>query len=236
MRIARSVVSSTSFLFWPTVLAVSIGVTFHAPLLYAEAGPAPPPACTDEPFEKCADAGEGQICSDTEYSIARCRPDVCLPSSEQGGMVQSLSCSDGLNKCAYYDTIVEPCRGKAIGDSCVVNFFYGGTRACAKLDSNRDDCVVKTDAGTYEHFTPTACLPVYPTSGGNGSDSGSSSSGSDAGANPEAPTRGDASSGSGCSLSGTSKSESVLFTIPLGLGLAFTFFRRARRRRAVERN
>lgn len=211
MRVTRSLLAAASSLIWPTVvLAIPMGITFGAARVYAEAGKAPPPACTESIVTACADAGAMHACDCGASSACACTPEQCVAAS---GVTEALVCKPVLTACSAY--AVAPCEGKAADAACVQTDTAGKTVASGTCRVLPNGCLVKNDGGVYETSSPLACAAALD---GTGASTTTPATKSD-----------DADGGSGCSMPPGAIGSSTPLAMPLAMGLAAALRRRRRR-------
>lgn len=207
MRAGRSLLAVTSSLVWPAaVVAIPLGITFSAARVFAEAGVAPPPLCTDAKVTACADAGPMQACTCAAGGACACTSARCSSGS---GVNDALVCEPVASSCSTYS--LEPCAGKEPGASCEQTDTGDSRVASGTCETLSTGCLELNDAGVYQTTNPLACRATL-----RGPDAGPAASD-------------DASADSGCSTSARARGGATLLAIPIALGLALASRRRRRR-------
>lgn len=221
MRLTRFAVTASSFAFWPSIVAISAGITFGAARVYAEAGMPGPRHCTEREFTACADAGHMQACQVEGYEGEfACAPSAtgCISDDSPGEPKSALACS-GVSTCNAIEALLkEACERKSVGSSCELpeasRDWYGWTTGrCAEAP-----CRSKNDAGFYEESSQLACSPPATDDGTKDDDS-----------EPQINPTNDAAKDSGCATTPGMIPGAALFAVPLGLGLILAYRRKQRR-------
>lgn len=214
MRIARSLVAVASSLLWPTVVvAIPVGITFSAARVYAESGVAPPPSCSGSTATICAGRDDMQACDCGKGIDCACTESSCSTNS---GVSTALMCQP-VASCRRLS--VAPCEGKAVGEACTQTDTLGAPGPSGTCEEISGGCLAENDAGFFVPTFPLACnAPV-----GAGSSGGTSGATPSEGSSATAPE-----ASSGCSMTSRDAGTSLLFALPVGLGLAFAYRRKRR--------
>jgi MYXO-CTERM domain-containing protein len=213
MHSVRYALACASSAVWPAIVfMIPVGLTFTAARVYAEAGVAPPPACSSQEVATCADAAAQQACDcGNGNGDCACVSGRCLGNA---GTVDTLTCKAILT-CRQYE--LGPCTGKADGEPCTQTASNGGPGPSGSCIALTNGCLEKQEDGLYHSAHPLACNAPVDAGTPNASDR-TAQPGSDLPAGKD-----------GCNVAMGASDPSALFAAPLGLGLGILLTRRRRR-------